>query len=338
MTRYLPYRLNIERCFNLLRKAGKLKATKKDRDLNGVREAMSFVYTNHPEIMNTLEPSFHAEEYFWANRSRVAYFLENLDLAEGLMRGSYKIHDPMTLIGGDTDSFMLMLPKGLKVASDFPVEGGLLVSIMPLEYRQKILFGDFFKWMGLGEPEVSIPDGMMQDFTIAINYQVDPTLFAYSRLVLPSSNFSKVIGINSPAEYAEFMNSQNQMEGMEGYVPLTEKECEAQFYLFKLVCGFLVYRQCMPDRIVEGFPAGLNRFETMTPVTSSTVPLVVSGPKDDRKETSGKVSHYRSWYFRQLMDDRYYKGEHSAKPKGSRVVFVRDTYIGADIEPETVVE
>ena len=44
-------------------------------------------------------------------------------------------------------------------------------------------------------------------------------------------------------------------------------------------------------------------------------------------------AHYRRWHFRQLRNERYYRGEYANLPRGSRIVFVNEASVNAEREP-----
>ena len=325
--------MNIEKCFNMLRKSGVHGINKKDRGMKGMQAAMNKIYTRAPEIISTMEPSFHADEYYWATKSKKVYFPASEELVKNLIAGSFNIQDPVALMGGESESFILMLPKGMEIGGR-KVGSGLLVTMMPIKQRAESMFPELFQWIGIPTPEIVVPGGLVTDFSIAINYQEDIDTIGYSRLIMPSSDFSTVIAMKSADEFIEYYEKTNQCPNLDGYMPLDREGYVYQFELFKLVCGFLVYRRCMADRFTEGLPAEFNKFESTSACMPEYKAAVFTGP--DGYSHGPKSAHYRSWHFRQLMDERYYKGVHAAEKPGSRVVFVRDSYVGAEVEPETV--
>jgi len=70
--------------------------------------------------------------------------------------------------------------------------------------------------------------------------------------------------------------------------------------------------------------------------TDPRVGTLTDAGKDQRD--ASQSTHYRSFHFRQLMHERYYKNEYENIPVGSRIVPVRDTFVNKDIEPSTFVE
>jgi hypothetical protein len=84
----------------------------------------------------------------------------------------------------------------------------------------------------------------------------------------------------------------------------------------------------LPGKVQDGEVPSLGRGVYYTLVDRLTPP---GAPK-------GVGEHYRSWHFRQLTDERYYRGEHDGEPRGSRWVFVREALVGAEMDASTVVE
>ena len=65
--------------------------------------------------------------------------------------------------------------------------------------------------------------------------------------------------------------------------------------------------------------------------------FTLRGPKGYTGRRQG--AHYRRWHFRTLKHERYYQsGEWAGKPIGSRVVFVRDSFVNKDVCPHVLTD
>lgn len=190
----------------------------------------------------------------------------------------------------------------------------------------------------MGKPTPGIHTDMDVDVMLSVNY-LSPNSHKddayWTRLVMPLHWIGRVVHMNHEDEYHDFMTGQNQM-AVGGYAnPLTREEVAKQFYIFKLVCGFLLFRKALPERFVSGTPGeGNPLYATKTSAKAHFQTLLPPVAKQDR---SASVTHYRSWHFRQLMNERYYRGEHKDKKLGSRFVFVSDSVVGRDIEALTAI-
>lgn len=309
-----------------LRKRGIVKSDK--RDVATLASTIGMIYKNSPEVAQTMECMIHAEEFAWMRSEQTVYFLEDADVAHNLQRGSYNLHNAGALYQG-AESFVLMLPPKFTINGK---EGsGLLVSILKHDERQQFLFDPFFRSMGLRPPQVSY-DGEMGDFTLCVNYQESISGQVYMRCVLPSHILEHVMKLQTVAEFVDYLSEHNRFNFLFG-VGLEKPEMEYQFELMRLIGGFLIYRHALPERVRAGLPTNTKGDEATNPIFKKPTMLTVRSPK---REGSAPQGHYRAWHFRQLMADRYYQGEHAAKAKGSRIVFVSDSFVGGQVDAHTV--
>jgi hypothetical protein len=302
------------------------KEARKLPQLEQIRYSISQVYTNDPEILRSMEPLIHMEEYEWiSSPQRINYFFDSEDLVENLIKSASNIQDETALYNG-SESFTVAIPESAKW---FPKITGMLVSIGKHESRNERILQPFFKWLKGPVPQVEIA-GDLGHFTICATYRVKGSE-CWIRLVIPSHWIPILLNSESPNEWADFMRKESKFH-FKFMAGLTREEEVEQYYLSRLLLGLLVYRKSLPHRITEGTPTG--RAEFATPfIAKRSTPLKVSPPTREHSSPSG---HYRSWHFRQLMNERFYKGEHKDKKIGSRIVFVSDSVVGQKQQPKTV--
>ena len=113
--------------------------------------------------------------------------------------------------------------------------------------------------------------------------------------------------------------------------------------IVKLVASVMVYINALGDEVLHrGVPfkkahakflsKGLNPTDKKEPDL-----FTLRGPKGYTGRKQG--SHYRRWHFRTLKHERYYQsGEWAGKPNGSRVVFVRDSFVNKDVSPHVLTD
>ena len=113
--------------------------------------------------------------------------------------------------------------------------------------------------------------------------------------------------------------------------------------IVKLVASVMVYINALGDEVLHrGVPfkkenakflsKGLNPTDKKEPDL-----FTLRGPKGYTGRKQG--SHYRRWHFRTLKHERYYQsGEWAGKPIGSRVVFVRDSFVNKDVSPHVLTD
>ena len=111
----------------------------------------------------------------------------------------------------------------------------------------------------------------------------------------------------------------------------------------KLVASVMVYINALGDEVLHrGVPfkkenakflsKGLNPTDKKEPDL-----FTLRGPKGYTGRKQG--AHYRRWHFRTLKNERFYKtGEWAGKPIGSRVVFVRDSFVNKEICPHVLTD
>lgn len=328
---YIPYRLNCDYMAQLSRRNKMLSP--KLKGMEAIRAALKMAYDYAPRLLQTMECPIHAEEVHWLKGNRDVYFFEAAEQARGLMEGRFSITTDEALYSGP-ECFMLTIPRGL----DFHPKlkgGGLLVTVMPHVDRTTTLFNPLMDFIGQPHHEVTV-HGDMGRFTIMVNYQQDLTQRQlYNRLSLPSHIAVQCLLSNTFEEYEERINSMNEFDFTHGY-SLSRTEMVYQYHMCRLLLGFMIYKKALPERIRPGLPGGAREKETTTPYVNRIVTHTIGSPRPQEK---GKeyAPHYRRPHFRQLIDDRYYRGEHKTKPKGSRVIYVSDAFVGRKTESHTVI-
>lgn len=323
--KYRPYRLNMEKIVRIIRKHGMIKLSK-SKDIKTLQKAVSWTYQNSPAKLGTMEAVIHAEELNWLRTGKVVYFPENLEMAENIINGAYNIKTEEAFYDGVDETFIINLPEGLAF-DDNDQGSGIMVTISEHDDRVEII-DTFTDWCGINRANVEVV-GDRGKYTIAMNYQNKFNSDEYLRVALPSNNAILALHMDQE-DYIKYMTDTNSFNYDKGFF-LDDEEFMYQYEMIRLVCGFLVYKKALPERIVTGLP-GINHKEVETPMTKDQDHHIIKSPKGTR-EVQG---HYRSWHFRQLVADRYYRNEHANKPKGSRVVFVSDSYVVQDVDAKTV--
>lgn len=324
------YRFSLEWHAKALRKQLNLK---NPHALADMAKAHDWKIKRIPEIVSAVDTTIAMEEWDWlASNNKRAYFFKDADLARKVMNGIHRITDP-SMLYECPESFLLSLPEELDVN---PGGSGLLVSFMDYKYRSGKLAESFFSAMGRETPETSNDKAI--DIMLTVNYLApndSKSDMAWTCLSLPLEWITDIVRMSEESEYCAFMSDRTRMQDNNYAVPLTHDEQVKQFYVFKLVCGFLLFRKALPERFINGTPGeGNPLYATKTSARAHFQTLLPPVAKSDR---STSVTHYRSWHFRQLMNERYYRGEHKNKKLGSRFVFVSDSVVGRDIEALTVI-
>ena len=323
--RYRPYRLNMEKIIRIIRKSGIFKLPKA-KDIKMMQKGMAWTYKNSIAKLSAMEIIIHAEELNWLKTGKTVYFPESLEMAQNLMNSAYTINSQDAFYDGD-ETFILSLPDGLEF-DECDKGSGLIVTISKHKDRMEMI-NDFTDWLGIDPVNVTVR-GDQGKYTIAINYQNPFNSDMFLRVALPSNNALKALKMRNVEEYIQSMTDKNAFNYKDSF-DLDEEEFAYQFEMIRLVCGFLVYKKALPERITTGLP-GINHKAVETPLTKGQDHHVIHSPKGTR-EVEG---HYRSWHFRNLVAERYYRNEHAKKPIGSRVFVVSYSYVFQDVDAKTV--
>ena len=113
--------------------------------------------------------------------------------------------------------------------------------------------------------------------------------------------------------------------------------------IVKLVASVMVYINALGDEVLhKGVPFKKENAKFLRKALNPTDKkepnlFTLRGPKGYTGRKQG--SHYRRWHFRTLKHERYYQtGEWAGKPIGSRVVFVRDSFVNKDVCPHVLTD
>jgi hypothetical protein len=332
--KYRGYKFNSLKLTQQIRKLPQFKKFKNQTGVPAIANTLSIAYKNSPQLFQTMECMIHAEEYRWLSTDQQVYFFETSDMAYNIMRGSYNLKDSAALYV-KPESFVLMLPDDFLIAGK--KGSGLLVTVFNHALRGSEMFDKFFD--ALDVPRLPVhTKGEQGDFTVCVDYQEKIGSMEYMRCAMPNTYIEQVMKMNTLAEYKAFMTKTNCFDYFAG-MTLSGAEQDYQFELMRLVCGFLVYKHALPERLRDGLPnAKVDYQEYTSQYFKKPKTTTICQPASNTSATD-KQAHYRSWHFRQLMADRFYKGEHEGKKIGSRIVFVSDAMVNrGDAEVATVEE
>jgi len=330
--KHKAYLLNVDLLTRIVRSHAHLGIlSKKDKTEKAIQLALTYLYKRSPEMLQTLEFIIQIEEYHWLTSGKHVTFFDSVETAQALINSSYNIDNAQSLYTG-MDSFMLALPDNLMLGGK-PAASGLLVHVMLHDDRQSMV-DKFCKWVGMKHsPQVTVDDWKGSTFAIYASYQQKQGSNEYIRFALPSSSLMEVMRFTTHAEYTAYMKATNKFKYLMG-ADLDAPEQAYQYDILRLIVGLMLYKKAMPDRVTAGMPSSVSTKDVETRYVQNPQTQTIHSPATHAGAERG--SHYRSWHFRQLMADRFYKGEHEKAARGSRVVFVRDSMVNREIDAETV--
>lgn len=322
--KYRTYPLNLERLTRLARKAG---VVGKGQGTEGIRSVMSDAYGAMPGLIQTMDFIIHSEEWHWLTSDKVVYYPGSLDLARSLMSAKFSASDAAAFYDG-FESFILAFPEG--VFFDGKPAQPCLVTICLHKQRSLNFLSKFGQAIGVGKINVAGRQMDEDGYSIAINYMDHTNPALIIRMCLASDMLPRVLACESLQEHIDAMGELNEFAYV-GNMDLDGTDHAYQYELTRFILRFLMYKKALPERIIDGLP-GVGRKEVETPMAMGRTHRIIQAPA---RTHDAPEAHYRSWHFRQLSHERYYRGEHKKSPPGSRVVFVSDAYVGRKVTAKT---
>ena len=148
--------------------------------------------------------------------------------------------------------------------------------------------------------------------------------------------FNAVNADKDPESEKEFLENNNSNEA-----PQNQESADRLADVCKLICSVLVYCQALGDEVLhKGVPFKKDNVIKLSKNANKkkgTTSMTLRGPKGFSSKRA--QSHYRKWHFRTLKDERFYQSdEWKDKPRGSRVVFVRDSVVNRDVSPHVLTD
>lgn len=271
----------------------------------------------------TSEFILSAIEHTWYTQGQEVLFLESAQLGYDLIDSKFKIDgfhiDPVVR--------MIAMPRDLTINGVHPA--GLIYQVSTFETR-KVNWHRFTQAAGIKEPIEYVANDQGSEDALTIHF-VDPKnkhLRQIQTINLPINRLGKIM---SQTTLEGFKTSTGQLALKDGYVPLEDEETYVQWQITRLVVALLVYEVVYPEKFIKGLHIK----------GDSTIKYNSVQVKARAKSTTGhdgKATHVRAEHYRTLHADRYYQGVWKHKPRGSRVVLVKESVIGREIDATTVVE
>ena len=253
------------------------------------------------------------EEFISLKGEPQFYFIDQVATAETIAKSSFQakqiaLQDSVTHIS---------FPKGYKINNLQAV--GVMVSVGSIEARAE-WHGDFFSTNQVSCPKYNT--SVETAGYVAINYADPLNANLHCRINVPFERLEAVLNASDYREAQEALN--NTVIG----TALTEDELIYQLEIARLAIKTMVYAQAMPDKVIAGVPDRKATPQGITPKASYiTLPSSESGPQAPTSV---------GYFFRQLRNEKYYKGEHKHKPIGTRWIFVAPHKRG--LHAETIID
>lgn len=293
---------------------------------------IGMVMDSSPAMIHSLDFLILSEEWYWEKQGNHVIFPESADVLHNLLRAKYSMDSPegFTL---PYESFFLAVPHGYS-HNGIRLES-FMVTMVPYLKSQDYTTIPFCKDMGIHPPTSYVHEQATEEARcIAITYRDPVSKVGYIRTLQIDSNLPHILKCETVEEYHAAVG---EFDAKVGVIGLNKTELEAQFLAIKLVAALGVYHMATEGkRLSDGFPGSqaprLHSYDKKQPLVFSTLRNSV---KVDSGTPAARDAFYRTWFFRQLRDERFYRGEHEKTPRGSRYSFVADTVVGQKVSPHT---
>ena len=298
----------------------------------------------NPDFINSMTFLVLAEEHDWLQYSdKPIIFPKDPALLE--MIGRAKIDSKGLQLEPLWDSYLLSFPKDYLIAGQ--KIDGCMITHQTFSARgdmiNRLLTGSGHDPVQTYDPNIGITGRDEVIFTLTY-----PALFdtpgsshqqkGLSRVVMSQSQMNHILSSESAEDYGARLGNLPTRDQRE--FALTSEDKELQFEIMKIVTKLLVYVQALGDEVLrEGYPSNTRPNIEGGVIEGRAKDFTISSitSKSSNISVSDKEVHYRAWHFRTLTHDKFYKTDDwKDRPRGSRVVFIKDTMVGEKIDPYTL--
>lgn len=290
----------------------------------------------NPSFARSLDCAILAEEHYWREKSRQVIVPESKEVLDLLYKAKYDI-ETVSALSLPASSFILAMPPGIEIAG-LPLTGCLVTWMPMLAYSEEVFY-PLDRKLGYDLQRCPPRDTHNHDQNLLSLCFIDPstahkngkqTTFARNRFFIAAEKIPALLRAESPEEFYR-ISGKYENSNMRWVSDSETHDILMQQYFMKIVMALAVYYSATEHScVVEGLPSGKVDLKHLPNVRIKSSSLIrkhgrKASKAQQRKE--GRTPHVRSWHFRQLRDERYYKGKYAGDPVGSRVVFVSESFV-----------
>jgi hypothetical protein len=307
-----------------------LRKIKKDFPKANPRHQFGIFFGKNPELASQLGLAFFifVEENFWEINGRHVIFPDSPAVIDNLMRARYEIDNTngLTL---PFESFVTAMPT-CYVSNGHRIPSFLTSFSMTENFEGKL--GPFLDSLKVGRETFDLRNNRLEDRLVVVQYKT-PSSGLHSRVCVKERSLPSIMRCKTAAEYqSRVLPYTGSLDnGNED----TLENAEIQFFALKFVAAMAIYNAATGgSKLLDGFPG-----EVMPKLLGhdGSAGMRLSTLHNLASAKNSPDTHYRSWHFRNLKSEKYYKGEHASTPQGSRYVFVSDTVVGKPVAPSTMI-
>lgn len=280
----------------------------------------SILAENQHNLQN-MDYALHASEMHWARTGHNTIFIPTIDDIENIIKGKYNITEIHSSLF-PFQYFSVILPHHYQPFGLIP--RGVLVAVTNTQTMNEEFMAPFIQKANM--KPVNYRKGEHKgDFLVHVMYATKGhnghNINTYDAddiaLMLQNDDITK---LDHPINKTRVTPGHTVNEG--------EINNKLNQLLVKIITGMAVYIKAKPDALVNGLPK-----PTAIKIEGTRNPNANTLHFSGTKTATSPNEHHRSWHIRQLVNERYYKGEHAHLEKGSRMVFVKDTIVNRKINP-----
>jgi hypothetical protein len=314
---------------------------------------------NETMIIRALNYFYDQEE-----SERVVIYPESADLLWDIVDSEYHL-DGLD-ISQCLNNFVLMMPTNYESYEHLGFKGSYYVSVtteMEMDARSYESCSKFFKKQGLpgtswaweqkamqtrrhwheGNPPKFSSDMSWDEVNDLVKFYGNPHYQYVGESIFITGGLTWSMPIVMAQALLMAYNGHGCEKAKYFVSQLTDGDPEGAVAVIKLVFSLMIYINALGDEVLhKGVPnkkENKNRLIEKASSTEKSSPqrFTLKGPKGYTGRKQG--AHYRRWHFRTLKHERYYQsGEWAGKPIGSRVVFVRDSFVNKDVSPHVLTD
>lgn len=295
----------------------------------------------NPSFATSLDHAILSEEMFWQRSGGVILCPDSSETISLLHRAKFDVGTPAGL-RFPFSSFMLGLPKGFIIdGMDMP---GCLVTWLPITEYNDTVFGPLDKALGYTYRR-GLPKDLTDTSQMALSISfIDPssatrlgpkhTGHARSRFFIESNKIPRLLNAQSNSEFLEITGKYTNGD-MPWVGDVDDSDITMERHYMKIVLALSVYFTATEGECIErGSPSSKVR---LSPKPSCDFRITTlrrrqgrhpSPAQVRRAEKTARRAHTRTWHFRQLQHERYYKGKYANWERGSRIIFIPEAEIG----------
>ncbi|KLV03505.1 hypothetical protein ABT56_18905 [Photobacterium aquae] len=285
-----------------------------------------------PELFDFLASSIEihvmADEFSLFRNNNIIYPCDST-LLDKLFNAKYDISN-ITILTYPAESFVMAMPSGYQFNGvHLP---SFMVNVCDNKMADELIYQPFCKAL-MGDSHVlQSPPRDIDDIKISLCFK-DRHSDGYVRVQFYQHEIPDLLAIDNIEQFKSYMDKVNQKHHdlyRRKQREANDIDMEIEIRLIKLVASLFVYHTASEGRFLRmGLPKSTAKFEQCQAVKNTPATFMELGLYRDTENANGTRpdTHERTFYFRQLMSERYYQGKHSNRVRGSRWVFVPATVV-----------